>query len=46
MASSFEKGGNPGIEKKPEWPPKKQNDPKAVRQALGKTAVDGSQRKK
>jgi hypothetical protein len=43
VASKFEKGGNPGVEKKPEWPPKKQSD---VRQALGKTAVRGAQGKK
>lgn len=46
MASNFEKGGNPGIEKKPEWPPKKQADPNALRKGLGKTAVDGTLRKK
>jgi hypothetical protein len=45
MASSFERGGNPGVENK-ETQPKKQVDPKALRQALGKAAVDGSQRKK
>ena len=45
MASNFEKGGKPGPEKAPEWPPKKQPDPKKVQQALGNTAIKGSQGK-
>jgi hypothetical protein len=46
MASNFEKGGKPGVEMRPEPQPKKQNDPKVVRQALGKTALQGPQKKK
>ena len=46
MASSAETGGKPGIEKRPEWPPKKQNDPDAIRKALGKIAIQGPDRKK
>jgi hypothetical protein len=46
MASSAETGGKPGIEKRPEWPPKKQADPDAIRKALGKTAIQGPDRKK
>jgi len=45
MASTVEKGGNPGIERRPEWPPKKQRDEEALRRALGKTAIDGAGKK-
>jgi hypothetical protein len=45
MASSFEKGGNPGVEKKPEWPPKKMRDDKSLQQKLGRTALKGTQKK-
>jgi hypothetical protein len=46
MPSSPETGGKPGIEKRPEWPPKKQNDPNEIRKAIGKTAIQGPDRRK
>jgi len=45
MASSPEKGGKPGVEKKPEWSPKKQVNDSTVR-GLGRTAIKGASGKK
>ena len=45
MASSFEKGGKPGVERKPEWPPKRLRDDKSIQQKLGNAALKGSQKK-
>src|SRR5581483_5138336 len=45
MASSAEKGGNPGVERKPEWPPKKLRDDKTIQQKLGSTALKGASKK-
>ena len=46
MASNFEKGGKPGVESKPNFPPKNMRDDKSIQQGLGKAAVKGSQGKK
>ena len=45
MASSFEKGGNPGVERKPEWPPKRLRDDKSIQKKLGGAAVKGANKK-